>query len=353
MSEDLVDRIYEAAIIPELWTGVLDELNTVGNGFATFLFGMTNQAERWIGSRNGGYAAEYMAENWPQRTDRAARLIGAQHAGFLGDLDVYSPEEWSSEPVLVEFMHPRGIGWGAATAISVPNGDLLMFDVERRIEAGPVDTTTIARLDELRPHLARSGMLAARFAFERARAVATALESIGLPAAVLGHRGAIVAANELFSPLIPSVVMDRRERTTLANSSADALFAAALNNQAESVCSVAIPAIETSPATIAHLIPVRRQARDVFSLAKFILVLTPVVPADVPAAELLQGLFDLTAAEARVARRIAQSETVETIAQKLGVSRETVRTQLKAVLSKTGTARQTDLALLLTGGRVL
>jgi hypothetical protein len=39
---------------------------------------------------------------------------------------------------------------------------------------------------------------------------------------------------------------------------------------------------------------------------------------------LLQGLFDLSPAEARVARGIAERQTLEAIADDLGISRETV-----------------------------
>jgi DNA-binding CsgD family transcriptional regulator len=60
-------------------------------------------------------------------------------------------------------------------------------------------------------------------------------------------------------------------------------------------------------------------------------------------------LFDLTPAEARVARGISEAQTVDTVADALGVSRETVRTQLKAVLAKTGVAKQTELVNLLAG----
>ena len=76
------------------------------------------------------------------------------------------------------------------------------------------------------------------------------------------------------------------------------------------------------------------------------------MPGRVPTAEVLQGLFDLTPAEARVARAIAERRTVEAIAGMLGVSRETVRTQLKSVLAKTGMARQADLAALLAATMV-
>jgi DNA-binding CsgD family transcriptional regulator len=62
---------------------------------------------------------------------------------------------------------------------------------------------------------------------------------------------------------------------------------------------------------------------------------------------MIQGLFDLTSAEARVARAIAQQKTTEGIAAEFSVSRETVRTQIKSVLAKTGFKRKSDLAALL------
>jgi DNA-binding CsgD family transcriptional regulator len=63
----------------------------------------------------------------------------------------------------------------------------------------------------------------------------------------------------------------------------------------------------------------------------------------------LQGLFDLTPAEARVAAAIAEGRTVEVIAAAANVSHETVRSQLKAVLGKAGVSRQVDLVQLLAG----
>lgn len=74
---------------------------------------------------------------------------------------------------------------------------------------------------------------------------------------------------------------------------------------------------------------------------------TPVVARPVLPADLLVSLFDLTPAEARVAHKIAAGATVETIAETLGVSRETVRSQLKAALAKVGLTRQAELVGLL------
>jgi DNA-binding CsgD family transcriptional regulator len=63
---------------------------------------------------------------------------------------------------------------------------------------------------------------------------------------------------------------------------------------------------------------------------------------------LVQSLFDLTPAEARVARSLAAGETVEAIASTRGVSQNTIRAQIRRVLGKTGCPRQVDIITLLT-----
>lgn len=64
----------------------------------------------------------------------------------------------------------------------------------------------------------------------------------------------------------------------------------------------------------------------------------------------LRELYGLTAAEARVAVLGTSGKSVEEIAEALRVSRNTVKTHLKGVFSKTNMKRQTELVrLLLTG----
>jgi|TARA_Y100000991_G_scaffold204253_1_gene179627 DNA-binding CsgD family transcriptional regulator len=55
-------------------------------------------------------------------------------------------------------------------------------------------------------------------------------------------------------------------------------------------------------------------------------------------------LFDLTSAEARVAAAIAEGSDLKSLADRLSLSVETVRGQLKSVFRKTGTRRQNELA---------
>lgn len=63
-------------------------------------------------------------------------------------------------------------------------------------------------------------------------------------------------------------------------------------------------------------------------------------------APVLQQLYGLTAAEARVAVLIAEGEEVEAIARRQGVTVATIRTQLKSIFSKLGVSRQLGVAQL-------
>ncbi len=64
----------------------------------------------------------------------------------------------------------------------------------------------------------------------------------------------------------------------------------------------------------------------------------------------LQGLYGLTRAEARLAADLVRGHTLEQAATERGVSLNTVRTHLKRVFAKTGTTRQADLVSLLLSG---
>jgi DNA-binding CsgD family transcriptional regulator len=62
----------------------------------------------------------------------------------------------------------------------------------------------------------------------------------------------------------------------------------------------------------------------------------------------LHDVFDLTAAEASLAVAIATGKDLEAFSRERGISKETVRNQLKSVFLKTGTNRQAQLAVTLS-----
>jgi DNA-binding CsgD family transcriptional regulator len=67
-----------------------------------------------------------------------------------------------------------------------------------------------------------------------------------------------------------------------------------------------------------------------------------------PQVAILRTVFKLTNAEARLAAHLASGESIEAAAAKLAISPLTVRTQLKAIFTKTNTHRQSELVALLS-----
>ena len=208
-------------------------------------------------------------------------------------------------------------------------------------------------LDSLRPHLLRSALVSSRLQLERARAASEALSLIGLPALVFDERGVVMAANSLIETLTDYVRWRARDRVCLSDLTADEQFRHSVEtigiDTAPSIRSLVIRDDDANPAFIGHIIPIRRQARDLFTLSAGVLVLTPVTLPSAPPAELIQSLFDLSPAEARVARELAAGNTVDEIAGAAAVSPYTVRAQVRAILEKTGLHRQVEVVALLGG----
>lgn len=355
-SEDaLIDGIYQAALVPELWPTALGKLSSVVDGAGGLLFTSHLDRIQWTGSADiYELFAEFLRDGWAAINPRPQRMASYNHPGFIRDDDCFTPEELNTDPVYSNFLRKRGLGWATGTMIDVPSGDSIIFSFERAYDKGPVRPESVQFFDRMRPHLARAALMASRLGLERARDMAAALEHVGLPGAVLAAGGRLVAANPLFEALTPGVAQDRRDRLHLIDGGADALFGEALARVSSGVTvaavnSIPIAACEGRPPLIVHVVPIRGVAHDVFSHAASLMVITPVDHGAVPGARVLQGLFDFTPAEARVAAAIGEGQTIEAIAAAGGISRETVRSHLKAVLAKVGVSRQVDLVRLLAG----
>lgn len=298
----------------------------------------------------------FVEGGWNRKNIRFERFLPKKHPGFITDLDIISLEEMETEPYYTEFVRPSGGGWATGTIISAPSDDFLVFNLERRYDDGPIEREVCDALDRLRPHLARASLISVRLRMERAHAMADALGLLGLPAAVLRRNGCVLAANAAFQALGKQFVCGAFDRLALANASSDLLLRRALEQLGLAGAnakgrSIPVPAIDENQAMIAHLVPVRGAANDIFARAFSILVVTPLSAPLAPPEDVLNGLFDLTPAEARVTQGIVRGDTVDMLAGALGVSRETIRTQLKAAMQKTGTNRQAELVGLLSGAR--
>jgi DNA-binding CsgD family transcriptional regulator len=353
MEPQLIDQIYESAFVPDLWPGVLDELGRIAGARGGVLLAANAHILNWTASPClSGDFQKYVVDGLLVRCERRRRWFASPHQGFLIEHDIWSDQELEAIPAYRDFLRPRGLGWSAATAICMPTNDRILFSVERDYVRGPVERAAVEALDELRPHLVRSALMSARLQFERARAAGETLTALGLAAMILDNEGKVLSANQMIESLPACLIWRARGRIALADGGADKLLresiAAIEDNSGPLVRSFPLRDAEGRAAMVAHVIPIRRAARDIFFRGAVALVLTPVALPQAPPIDLVRSLFDLTPAEARVARGLASGKTVDDISSDGGVSPNTVRTQVRRVLEKTGCGRQAEVVALLT-----
>lgn len=352
-SADIIASIYEAAALPELWPAVLDRLCAVSGAWGGALVSVdASKTTRLLTTRS--YAPLYQAfleSGLEYNNSRTQRHIEAQISGVSRDIDHCTLEELEIDPLYTQLLRPRGLGWTMGSVVTMPSGDMLVFDFNKEAEKGPFTVAEAASLDIYRPHLARAGLLATRLRLERARQAVETLETIGLPGAVLTEAGVVQAQNGPFAALSERVAAGPGDKLWMRDGVALALVRASLatimDDETLQPRSIPVAVTPDQPALVLHLVPLRRQALDIFSGAHCLLIVTPVLAPDAPLTEMLNGLFDLTPAEARLAKALAGGATLATTAASFGVSPQTLKTQLKSVFQKTGVSRQADLVRLL------
>ena len=344
--ETLLDRVYEAAVCPETWPALLQDLAEYGGARGAALVCWQDGAYAgWWLSPGIEAAADYLASEISARSLLPARLMQANAGRFVADHELVSEAEFMADPYVTHCAPAIGMLRAAGTGIHLPTGEFVILQLMRRQGEGGFAPASLARLDRLRPHLARAAVMAARWRLESLRAMVCALEAVGLPAAVIGARSRVVCANRGMEAFDDRILRRGDDRIALSHPAAARSLEAALEGcargDASRARSIAIPGSDQASPAVAYVAPVRRHPRDPFA-GGFALLVATTLDAAGPAAELVRALFDLTASEAKVASELVAGRNADEIAGRQGLSRETVRSHVKAVLTKSGCTRQAE-----------
>jgi DNA-binding CsgD family transcriptional regulator len=348
---DFEDAAYEAAVIPENWPKVLAQVSALSSTAGTGLVAISERGVHITASPSLEAAGrKIVTEGYMTRSGRAAGAIAKGLVGlprFLNEYDFYSDlSDADSDPIVQDVFRPIGLGWAAGFVNKLPHDDLLVVNVEQRFELGPIQGDDLARLDSLYSPLARAAMIGARADFAKVRSAVETLGELGLPAAGVTRSGRVHIANTLFAGRVDVWTTRGRDIIALLDQTADALLRESLQavDDVKAPRSVPIRGEPDGPISgVVQVLPIRRTANDVFGGTAAILVLTT---GAVPDATLIHALFDLTPAELAVAARVAEGMSPKQVAMLTGKSVNTVRNQLSSAMTKTGTHRQLDLALL-------
>lgn len=346
----LVDSIYEAALVPELWEDALDALgHASGSASGSLLVFDGQRPPRWrTRERTRGVLDQFSrTDAWRRNERHPERLteFGVGDASFHYADDLMTPEQLAKDSV-IGFLKEVGLGWQLGTALKMPTDEYVVFTFERAIEDGRHDAHEMARLMQARPHLARAGLLAARLGLARVRGALDAMTAIGLPAALVSRRGRLLEMNAMMDG---HLVLLADGRFCFGDPHGDALLKQRLADE-NAIASIPLRATDQWPGRVTHLVPVSGAARDVFSGGMLLLLINTAHAAlEGPDLTILRALFDLTPAEAGLAAKLATGADLKTAASSRSIRFSTARSYLENIFLKTGCRRQTELVALLVG----
>lgn len=359
MSEELIDRIYEAAFVPDMWEKCLDALAALSASAtgALMVLGEDAKLRGWCNPAIRRCFPTLLESGIPVDSPTGRRMFGARPTSFIRVSDVLTPTELANDPGR-QLMESEGIGDAACSAIPLPTGDLAMFIFNRRLADGRHDQSSLDRLDGIRPHLARAGLMTARLRLEQARTTISTLERLGLPAAVLAGSGRVLATNALFERTGSLFVSRAFGGLAVADGAANKVFQQTLSSGPIGgeplVRSIPLRRVAGGPPAVVHVLPLRRSAHDVFSGGDMLVAVTELKPSgNVPAPQILSALFDLSASEARLAAALAAGKPLRQAAAEIEIGVSSARTYLARIFAKTGTSQQSQLVALLKSAQPL
>ncbi len=364
--------VSQASIDHDRWSDALAALAEAAGAEASLLL-PANPNVTPIWSEGGdGLMDQYVREGWGHRNLRIEKAMGtpelramqttlaAPHvpfdAGFVSEAELFPGGEFAGSVYYEEFMARHGLWWCSGAPLLTVTGDPVFLTFERRPAQGAFQRDELAKLKRILPALQAAATLTSVAARARSQGLLAAYDSLDHAAFLVDASGRVSAANASAEQLARKEGIFRERRLTAPDRETqrklDRLVRCAVLGLAwtegASAPPVCIAREDRSP-LIVHAVGCPKSAAEpFFSTRAVVLVVDPERRA-LPGDDVLQAMFELTPAEGRVARGIAEGLTAERMAFTFGVSILTIRTQIKSALAKTGTRRQADLALLIAG----
>jgi DNA-binding CsgD family transcriptional regulator len=356
----LTDRFHTAAIDGEGWYPALEglaeatgsdggELICVGTDAAVRLTNASPELlEAFIAGRGGD----------PSVNPRVKAGMEAPVLKVLAESDFITPDEHKRHPHYQEFARPFDLPYICLTTLEKQRDGLIGLAVTRTERQGHIDAEQRRAFASIAPHVRAAVRTHIALEGHGDALLSGALEAISIPAFICDGTGrvreltpcaeAIVSSGlrlqlrngRLTAPL-PMEMQALNDAMELAVSTLGRSNVAAPRNRA-----VIVRESETDTAPLVLDVIALPNHRFGFTFVPRVLVLVRGASAqagDNRRKAVLQSVYGTTVAETEVALLLFAGKSPEAIAASRRVSVDTVRTQIKALLTKAGARRQTEL----------
>jgi DNA-binding CsgD family transcriptional regulator len=363
---ELIADIYDTVLDRSLWPPTLKKATSFVQGAASAIFWKDAAHDSGdVFFDDGGisphytrlYFEKYVALN-PTTTVRF--FAEADEPTSTGDLVPY--DEFLKTRFYREWAEPQGLVDFVSVFLEKAAAKAAMFGVFRHQRNGVVDEDTRRRVRLITPHIRRAVLISKVVEFKQGEAASLAQAFDGLRAGVIlvDATGRVVHANAAAHGMLSEgrVLRVASGRLFSGDARTDAemrtIFAASAQGDAVAGSKgIPLPAnANAADPYVAHVLPLasgeRRRAASVGQATAAVFVHKAALEAS-SLPQVVADAFKLTMTELRVLFAIVEVGGVPEVAQVLGIAPTTVRTHLRRVFEKTGTARQADLVKLVAG----
>lgn len=362
----LIGEVYDAALMHELWPGVLAKVRDFVGGQAAGLF--WKDAVSKIGDvafHDDGmepYYKDLYFQTYVKLDPCSTGHYFSEVGRPVSTVDFIEYEEFLETRMYKEWARPQGLVDFVSAVLDKTVTSAAMFGVFRHERHGLVDEGTRRLMRLVIPHIRRSVLIGKVIDLKTADAASLADACDGLRDGMflVDATGRIVHANASGHGMIAVGELFRAAAGRLVATDAQAdqalqevYGAAGSGDAAVGVKGIAVQLITRGGERyVAHVLPLtsgaRRQAGTRYAAAAALFVHKAVLAAPYPP-ELIAKSFKLTPTELRVLLGIVEVGGVPETAEALGISQTTVKTHLQRVFTKTGAGRQADLVKLIAG----
>nr|WP_315398396.1 helix-turn-helix transcriptional regulator [uncultured Duganella sp.] len=355
-----IKAIYEAAAEPDQWSAALEAICAAVDGWGAQMIGMAKADGRIAFSYHARLPADGVLEylRHYHSIDPRTPLALAMDAGqWMHDHEHLDDAFVADDPFYQNFLIPNGSRYVSEVKLVDDVDGVIVLGMMSGGGCGPFDAAGRETLRVLGAHMAAALRLRARHLFNRPADLVgrTLVHSLPYPLLLLRPDGAIAYASPVAEQLMaaPGGAFGRREgRLVCHGAGVQAALAARLCQMTTAEAGVGAPGwmpVAAAGRASAWLLLVRPEALlGAFGMSLQVLVLLGDARArEAPDAFTLSVAFGLTPAESRVAEGLLRGLSPAEIAAQCHVELSTVRTQLRALMAKTGTQKQGELMLCL------
>jgi DNA-binding CsgD family transcriptional regulator len=378
---DLVDQIYEAAIDPTRWPEFLSAFARAVKAQGTLIY--THNVETFEASTACDSASLNAVVNFdPGFINSLGEYynqvnVWAQNEAVLkpgrpvtGSM-LFPVQELPKTEFYNDWLQPQDLFHALGGIIAQDGPWAVKFSSVRSQRAGDYRADEVRLYQELLPHLARAARIQRRFAFLQSLSNSSLAVLDTVPSAILlldGHHRVLhanAAADTELRRADPLKLNLSGELQTRGTSSAQAALRSAIQaaldpvrGAREDLPTVAQLSRRNGEALSVQVLPLPKSngTAKVTTISQRLAACAVVVhggTSRIPTVgpQLLRHLYGLTPAEIQVVLALAEGYTLKRYAERRGISRNTVASQLKSAFSKTGLRRQSELVrwLLLCG----